>query len=239
MYSSSIPNMPLAPDHPFLGAVNVQRIWEVISTEIPHFDTAPRDIKMNFYEVYCGQMLQFYERRRKANALSDLLSMNKQFLEHMMSLLQTKDTSPTKKIKIMEEQAEEPVLYKIEDIQAERQKQFDDDFQRKRAEFESAVARPAPPAIPEFAIPIQDEKITSMEELIAQTVAQRNFDLMATTTTSTSTSTSNSSPSTTSTSLVKKVTFQQDVEIETRLQKLEQDIVDLNRRIDALFHGKN
>ena len=233
MYSSSIPNMP--SDHPFLGAVNVQRIWEVISTEIPHFDTAPRDIKMNFYEVYCGQMLQFYERRRKANALSNLLSMNKQFLEHMMSLLQTKDTkdtSPTKKIKIMEEQAEEPVLYKIEDIQAERQKQFDDDFQRKRAEFESAVARPAPPAIPEFAIPIQDEKITSMEELIAQTVAQRNFDLMATTTTS------NSAPSTTSSSLVKKVTFQQDVDIETRLQKLEQDIVDLNRRIDDLY-GKN
>ena len=69
----------------------------------------------------------------------------------------------------------EPVLFTAEDIQKSRKTEFEKQFSEKQNEFKSAMAQTLPPII-DFNEK-RDEPIGEMEKLIAQTIAQRNFDI--------------------------------------------------------------
>jgi hypothetical protein len=78
--------------------------------------------------------------------------------------------------------------YRNEDLKAERLDFFDKQLNQKRQEFESAITlkKPTPPIFEDSKM--LDKPISNMEELIAQTMAQRNFDISnigSTTTTTT------------------------------------------------------
>jgi WD40 repeat protein len=67
--------------------------------------------------------------------------------------------------------------YRNEDLKAERLDFFDKQLNQRRQEFESAITlkKPAPPIFEDSKM--LDKPISNMEELIAQTMAQRNFDM--------------------------------------------------------------
>lgn len=67
--------------------------------------------------------------------------------------------------------------YRNEDLKAERLDFFDKQLNQKRQEFESAITlkKPVPPIFEDSKM--LDKPISNMEELIAQTMAQRNFDI--------------------------------------------------------------
>ena len=67
--------------------------------------------------------------------------------------------------------------YRNEDLKAERLDFFDKQLNQKRQEFESAITlkKPTPPIFEDSKM--LDKPISNMEELIAQTMAQRNFDI--------------------------------------------------------------
>ena len=67
--------------------------------------------------------------------------------------------------------------YRTEDLKAERLDFFDKQLNQKRQEFESAITlkKPTPPIFEDSKM--LDKPISNMEELIAQTMAQRNFDI--------------------------------------------------------------
>ena len=67
--------------------------------------------------------------------------------------------------------------YRSEDLKAERLDFFDKQLSQKRQEFESAITlkKPSPPIFEDSKM--LDKPISNMEELIAQTMAQRNFDI--------------------------------------------------------------
>ena len=96
-----------------------------------------------------------------------LVSLNKRFLTMMLKMMknETKQATiePTKK-------------YKIEDIQSERQKTFESQLNQKKHEFEQ-YNTPKKPPVPNFADTIENEKIKNIDELISQTISQRNFDI--------------------------------------------------------------
>ena len=91
--------------------------------------------------------------------------------------------------------------YRNEDLKAERLDFFDKQLNQKRQEFESAITlkKPTPPIFEDSKM--LDKPISNMEELIAQTMAQRNFDISnigSTTTTTTTPSSDWLSPVSTS-----------------------------------------
>lgn len=67
--------------------------------------------------------------------------------------------------------------YRNEDLKAERLDFFDKQLNQRRQEFESAITlkKPVPPIFEDSKM--LDKPISNMEELIAQTMAQRNFDM--------------------------------------------------------------
>jgi hypothetical protein len=66
--------------------------------------------------------------------------------------------------------------YKVEDIQASRQSEFERQMQQKQAEFES-IASLKKPAELDFSDKPNEGKITEMQALIAETIAKRNFEV--------------------------------------------------------------
>lgn len=69
----------------------------------------------------------------------------------------------------------EPVLFTAEEIQQSRKTEFEKDFATKQNEFKTAMANPVPSTV-DFKEK-NDEPIGEMEKLIAETIAQRNFDI--------------------------------------------------------------
>ena len=68
-------------------------------------------------------------------------------------------------------------LHRNEDLKAERLDFFDKQLNQRRQEFESAITlkKPVQPIFEDSKM--LDKPISNMEELIAQTMAQRNFDM--------------------------------------------------------------
>ena len=78
---------------------------------------------------------------------------------------------------MMKNETVEPAKkYKIEDIQSERQKTFESQLNQRKQEFEK-YNTPKKPPVPNFADNLDNEKIKNIDELISQTISQRNFDI--------------------------------------------------------------
>ena len=118
------------------------------------------NITRNFYEV------------EKASGLS-LIALNKKIItvliNEWMPMLkkQEQEMQTPKKV--------EPVLFTAEEIQQSRKTEFEQQFNEKQNEFKTAMAQPVPSTI-DFKEK-KDEPIGEMEKLIAETIAQRNFEI--------------------------------------------------------------
>jgi len=118
------------------------------------------NISRNFYEV------------EKASGLS-LIALNKKIITVLINEwipMLKKQENEINKPKIQEK-----LLFTAEDIQKSRKTEFENDLSIKEGEFKSAMAQPIPVAI-DFNEK-KDEPISEMEKLIAETIAQRNFDI--------------------------------------------------------------
>jgi hypothetical protein len=153
----------------FISKHNSNLLWEILSDEpiIKNTSKAKQDL---VYEAFNTNLLYFYEKEKNTNSNNSLVSLNKRFLSQMLKVLRNDVRQPTQQTNQTKQ------LYKAEDIQAQRQQMFDHELSLKRNEFESSIMREKPP-VPDFTEKIEDEKIKGMDELIARTIAQRNFDI--------------------------------------------------------------
>jgi hypothetical protein len=85
-----------------------------------------------------------------------------------------KQEQQIKRINISEENVIGP--YKVEEIHAARQNDFEKQVSQRRMEFENAII-PQKPKTLDFSDKTEEGKIKEMESLIAETVAKRNFDI--------------------------------------------------------------
>ena len=142
-------------------------IWEIILDDIK-----PRLKSQEQFShargVFINQARLFFEREK--NVSQNLMEMNKKFISLIMNSFNSNrehsfQFPPTKQ------------LFKAEDIQADRLNAFEKGLAEKKNDFLNAITVPVPEA-PRFSDSSRDEPIGgAMGELIARTLAQRNFEV--------------------------------------------------------------
>ena len=155
----------------FLSKDNVEMIWELIVDE--EFTRNKTEKQMQDMQIFfITEIREFYEREK--SRARDLMSLNKMFIENILQKL-SNPVEPTIKLR---EPLREPLrqqLVTAEDIQSSRMNEFEKQFAERQNEFSRSMALNVPekPAFNDE----MDKPIGEMEDLIARTLAQRNFDI--------------------------------------------------------------
>lgn len=156
----------------FLEPANINLLWDIL------LDTEGEFIMKNNGQYKQAIKNQFLNITRNFNEVEkssgmSLMAMNKKIITVLMNEwvpMLKKQENDIHKSKPLEK-----VLFTAEDIQKSRKMEFEKDLIAKESEFRSAMAQPVPPTI-DFNEK-KDEPIGEMEKLIAETIAQRNFDI--------------------------------------------------------------
>lgn len=155
--------MDLHSSSNFLNKDNIETLWEVLS-ESPIVSKLPSAQQSQMQQHMVQQMRAFFNKEG-ANPSYDLMTLNKRFLELALRNMNAPSAitpPPTTK-------------YTSQQIQEARQTQFEKQYNKKKEEFTDAITL-RPPPTPTFADK-KDEPISEMEQLIANMVAQRNFEM--------------------------------------------------------------
>lgn len=148
----------------FMQQDNVEMLWDVLKDSII-YEFMPKDERVLFRQHVLENVRGFYNKEQMSNPSQSLMTMNKKFIEVMLNSLKTpasKKTPPD-------------LLHTAKHIQDDRQQQFERKLTQKKEEFDSAINVKVPPA-PNFSDQA-DTPISEMESLIAQAVAQRNYEM--------------------------------------------------------------
>ena len=160
----------------FTDKENLNLLWNVLLDEF-NINNSNKKIINNIKIVFESNINPFI---LKANPRSNIMELNKLFLSQVVlavnKLITSSNTNNVfKRITISDEDIlNEP--YKIEDIQASRQNDFDKSLEQKRMDMENYMT-PQKPKELNFSDNKSDSKITSMDSLIAEKMAERNLEI--------------------------------------------------------------
>lgn len=158
----------------FKNKENLTMIWDILLDEL-HINTTNKTSVSNIRTIFESNLNLFIAR---INPQSKLIELNKQFLSQVLiavnKLFPKKQEQSIKRIHISDEEVLEP--YKIEDIHASRQTEFEKELERKRMEMENYMT-PQKPKELDFSDKNLDGKIKAMDSLVADKLAQRNFEI--------------------------------------------------------------
>jgi hypothetical protein len=164
----------------FLEKANMNLLWEVLLDEL---DVNENNIKIidKIKVIFTSNMEHFVTNVSKnTNNKIKLVELNKQFLSQIILAVKKllfSTNSQMKKITIANEEINEP--YKIEDIHLSRQHNFESQVEKKRVELEKFMTPEKPKAL-DFSDKKKDGKITAMDSLIAEKMAERELDIHTT-----------------------------------------------------------
>jgi hypothetical protein len=157
----------------FLHQDNISTLWEVISDE-EVFKFLPKDSQTKISQVFLNNIRGFFETEKTKT--TNLVDMNKKYIMLILShIKQHFIPQMPNKIKISEEPpVKELITY--EEIQTERQSQFEKDFTRRQDEFTRTMTLTAPQP-PDFTDKLEDKPIEGMDRLIKEMTAKRNYEV--------------------------------------------------------------
>jgi hypothetical protein len=158
----------------FTTTQNIQLLWEVLLDELS-VNKNNTTLLQNIRLVFDKNITLFSS---KLTNKIPLISANKHFLSQMViainKLFPNIKTEQPKLITISNEEITNP--YKIEDIQSARQSDFENQFEKRKSEFESLINTPKPKEI-DLKYNVSEERIVSMDNLIADKMAEREYDM--------------------------------------------------------------
>jgi len=165
----------------FTSKQNMNLLWDVLLDEL-HINTNNKSVITNVKAVFEGNIKPFTS---KSNPKSPIMELNKQFLSQVVLAVnrlfpnftfvsESKQEQNIKRITITNEDVSEP--YKIEDIHASRQSDFEKELERKRIDLDNYMT-PQKPRELDFSDRGLDGKITAMDSLVAEKMAQRNLEV--------------------------------------------------------------
>lgn len=157
----------------FTKSQNLSLLWNVLLDEL-HIDSSNKSLISKIKMVFESNISPFVSR---ANPQTPLMDLNKQFLSQVVlavNRLFPKQEQNIKRITITDEEVSDP--YKIEDIQTLRQANFERELDQKRTEMEIYMT-PHKPKDLDFSDKNSESKIKAMDSLVAEKMAQRNYDL--------------------------------------------------------------
>jgi len=151
----------------FITSDNVELLWEIIMEE-DIVKVIPKNRINEFRQFYIGQVKQYSEYVVGRNTNIPLVKINQDFISGFMKKLQP---SPSQ-----QQQPKTKELYTAEEIQTDKRSQFDSELTRKQNEFKNAMTVPVP-EIPKFGDQLDKPIGSAMDQLIAKTLAERNYDV--------------------------------------------------------------
>lgn len=165
----------ISPLKQFKKKENLTILWEVLLDEL-HINTSSKNLVSNIRTVFESNINPFTSR---ANPKTNIMELNKHFLSQVVLAVNRlfpniKQENNIKRITISDEEVAEP--YRIEDIQASRQSDFEKEVDRKRMEMENYMS-PQKPKELDFSYGRLDGKITAMDSLVADKLVQRNIEI--------------------------------------------------------------
>jgi len=167
----------------FISIENTEILWEVIQDDDVFSSINPEQMKTYFN----NQLRHFFDREKMSPSSSDLFQLNKIFISNFITNIQQQQLQQQqlqqqqlpavelpKKINISNNITASGLIT-VEELHADRRSMFDNELAIKRNEFNSAMALPIP-EVPNFTDK-KDVPISEMEKLVAETLAQRNFEI--------------------------------------------------------------
>lgn len=164
----------------FTNKQNLKLLWEVLLDEL-HINISNKSLISNIRTVFESNINPFASR---ANPKVPIMELNKQFLSQVVLAVNRlfpnmKQEQNIKRITISDEEVSDSHIlepYKIEDIHASRQSDFEKEVERKRMEMENYMT-PQKPRELDFSDRNSDGKIKAMDSLVADKMAQRNLEI--------------------------------------------------------------
>lgn len=157
----------------FLHQDNISTLWEVISDE-EIFKFLPKDSQSKISQVFLNNIRGFFETEKTKT--TNLVDMNKKYIMLILShIKQHFVPQMPNKIKISDEPTPKELIT-YEEIQTDRQSQFEKDLSRRQDEFTRTMTLTAPNA-PDFTDKLEDKPIEGMDRLIKEMTAKRNYEV--------------------------------------------------------------
>ena len=157
----------------FLHQDNITTLWEVISDE-EIFNFLPKDSQSKTSQVFLNNIKGFFETERTKT--TRLVDMNKKYIMLILNHIRQHFVQQMpNKIKIS---TDSPVkeLITYEEIQTDRQSQFEKDLTHRQDEFSRAMKPPVPQA-PNFTDNLEEQPIAEMDKLLKEMTAKRNYEV--------------------------------------------------------------
>jgi hypothetical protein len=154
----------------FIASENVELLWEIIMEE-DIVKVIPKNRINEFRQFYIGQVKQYSEYVVGRNPNIPLVKINQDFITGFIKKIQPSPPQPQQ-----QSQPKTKELYTAEEIQTDKRSQFDSELTRKQNEFKNAMTVPVP-EIPKFGDQLDKPIGSAMDELIAKTLAERNYDV--------------------------------------------------------------
>ena len=156
----------------FMAKQNLSLLWDVLLDEL-HINTTNKSLMSNIRAIFEGNIKPFTSR---INPNTNIMELNKLFLSQV--LLAVNKLFPKeqniKRITITDEEVLEP--YRVEDIHASRQTDFEKAVEKNRLDLENYMNLKKPKEM-DFSDKASDGKITAMDSLIAEKMTQRNLEI--------------------------------------------------------------
>ena len=157
----------------FTNRQNISLLWDVLLDEL-NVNPTNKSLIANVNVVFESNLKLFTTR---INPNASIMDLNKQFLGQVVlavnKLLFSREQN-VKRITITDEEVLEP--YKIEDIHASRQSNFEKEVIKKKMELENYLT-PQKPLNLDFSDKYLDDKILEMDSLVSEKLAQRNQEI--------------------------------------------------------------
>ena len=150
----------------FITNENIDLLWEIILEEEFIRKVVSREKIVEFRNYFIVQIKEFQNATAKLNI--PLVQLNKQFITNFMTVMRSQQLVP--------QVQPNKQLYTSQEIQAERKSQFENDLTRKQNEFTRGMSVPVP-EIPKFSEDLDKPIGSAMDELIAKTLAERNYEI--------------------------------------------------------------
>jgi len=169
-------------NYDFNGEENMNLLWEIIYDL--HITNQGSNINeriiYNIKEDFIKKINNFNENRIKNKTNIDLLSLNKIFISNYVKSIANNEDNKIldnkQNLQNFQKVLVEPELITFEEIQKNRRNIFDEELKLKKIDFEKSIELKIPDK-PEFKVDNPDKPISEMEKLIAETLAQRNFEI--------------------------------------------------------------
>lgn len=153
----------------FIASENVELLWEIMEEDI--VKVIPKNRINEFRQFYIGQVKQYSEYVVGRNPNIPLVKINQDFITGFIKKIQ-----PSPPQQQQQSQPKTKELYTAEEIQTDKRSQFESELTRKQNEFKNAMTVPVP-EIPKFGDQLDKPIGSAMDELIAKTLAERNYDV--------------------------------------------------------------